>query len=232
VSADITLKKRNNFKIYEGLVNTEVLNNFFQFTFIKEKNIKINKGFVRSTWTNTLFKGDISFKPYFFFNLDIEPSTLNIKKLIFAIRQQYFLDDLHKSEIIKKIDGTLNFKNMFEGSVIFKNREIFFQNFKIGRNNQIFLDANISQFGKKGKIQFNLNTSIQDKKNIARDLKISGYIIPSTTKVIFDKITFDEEFFTDKKIKNYEEKFKKEVIRSSLSNIFNEKKIKNFFKTF
>ena len=61
---------------------------------------------------------------------------------------------------------------------------------------------------------------------------MSGYVTPSTSKVTFSKIIFDEENFTEKKINNYEEKFKNEVIDGSLSNIFNEKKIKNFFKNF
>ena len=232
VSTNILLETNDNYKTYEGLVNIEVLNNFFQFDLIKKKNIRINKGFVRSGLINTLFKGEFSFKPYFTFNLDIEPSTLNVEKLILAIQQKYFLEASNNTDIIKKINGSIKFKNMFEGIVIFKNKEIFFQNFKVGKNKQILFDANISQFGQKGKIQFNLNTNIQNKKNVAKDLKISGHIAPSTSKVTFEKIIFDEQIFTEQKVKNYEEKFKKEVVNNSLSNIFNEKKIYNFFKNF
>jgi len=187
---------------------------------------------LRSSLINSLIKGNLSFQPYFSFYLNIEPSTLNIEKLITILQKKYFLEDLPKTELIKKIDGSLNFRNMFRGSIIFKNTEIFFQNFKVGKDSPIFFDANISQFGPKGKVQFNLNTSIQYRKKIAKDLKISGYVTPSISKVTFSKIIFDEENFTEKKIKNYEEKFKNEVVRGSLSNIFNEKKIMSFFKNF
>ena len=232
VSAEILFDTKDNYATYEGLVNIEVLNNFFQFNLIKKKNIRIDKGFVRSSLIDTLFQGELFFKPYFSFNLDIEPNTLNIEKLISIVLQKYFLEDLNNYGIIKKIDGSLNFKNMFEGSIIFKNREIFLKNFQIGKNNKIIFNANVSQFGKKGKIQFDLIKNIQNKKSAARVLKISGYIIPSISKVTFEKIIFDEEIFTAKKIKGYEKKFKKEVIRNSLINIFSKKKINSFFEDF
>ena len=232
ISSNITIDNKDKLQPYRGLVNIEVLNNFFQFNFSKEQNIKIKEGFLRSGLINSLIAGNLSFKPYFSFDLNIQPSTLNIEKLILILQKKYFLEDLRKTEFINKIDGSLNFRNMFRGSIVFKNTEIFFQNFKVGKVNPIFFDANISQFGPKGKVQFNLNTSIQYKKKVARNLKISGYVTPSTSKITFSKIIFDEENFTEKKINNYEEKFKNEVIDGSLSNIFNEKKIKNFFKNF
>jgi len=232
ISSNITIDNKDKLQPYRGLVNIEVLNNFFQFNFSKEQNIKIKEGFLRSGLINSLIAGNLSFKPYFSFDLNIQPSTLNIEKLILILQKKYFLEDLRKTEFINKIDGSLNFRNMFRGSIVFKNTEIFFQNFKVGKVNPIFFDANISQFGPKGKVQFNLNTSIQYKKKVARNLKMSGYVTPSTSKVTFSKIIFDEENFTEKKINNYEEKFKNEVIDGSLSNIFNEKKIKNFFKNF
>ena len=232
ISSNITIDNKDKLQLYRGLVNIEVLNNFFQFNFSKEQNIKIKEGFLRSSLINSLIAGDLSFKPYFSFDLNIQPSTLNIEKLIPILQKKYFLEDLRKTEFINKIDGSLNFRKMFTGSIVFKNTEIFFQNFKVGKVNPIFFDANISQFGPKGKVQFNLNTSIQYKKKVARNLKISGYVTPSTSKITFSKIIFDEENFTEKKINNYEEKFKNEVIDGSLSNIFNEKKIKNFFKNF
>ena len=229
ISSNITIDNKDKLQPYRGLVNIEVLNNFFQFNFSKEQNIKIKEGFLRSGLINSLIAGNLSFKPYFSFDLNIQPSTLNIEKLILILQKKYFLEDLRKTEFINKIDGSLNFRNMFRGSIVFKNTEIFFQNFKVGKVNPIFFDANISQFGPKGKVQFNLNTSIQYKKKVARNLKISGYVTPSTSKITFSKIIFDEENFTEKKINNYEEKFKNEVIDGSLSNIFNEKKNKKFF---
>ena len=82
------------------------------------------------------------------------------------------------------------------------------------------------------KIEFNLASKVQNKNIDVKNIKISGYIIPSTLKVNFEEIIFDNNAFTEKKIKNYEEKFKYEVINNSLSNVFNEQKIRNFLKAF
>jgi hypothetical protein len=228
ISANIQLNNKDNFSILEGLVNLEILNNFFKFNFIKEKKLKINQGFVRSNLVNSSFEGEIYFKPNFSFNLNIKPSDINIKKILFIIQQKYFLDNQLELEIIKKINGSLNFKNIFEGSIIFKNGEIIFQNFKTKKDNSIFFDAKISKFGKNEKIQFNLLKNIQHKNKSKRELRMSGFIIPSTSRVIFKKILLDNEIFTDEKTKKYEKKFKKEVINNSLSNLFIDSKINNF----
>ena len=214
------------------MINFEVLNNFFQFNLIKEKNVIINKGFIRSTLINSSLEGELSFRPYFSFNLNIIPFNLNIERLAHIIQKRYFIEDPQELKIIKKIDGSLNFKNIFKGNIIFKNREILFKNFKIGKDNPIFFDAKIFEFGKRGKINFNLMTNIQNKKDSKKVLKISGFLIPSSSKVTFKQIIVDKEIFVAEKIKNYEEKFNSEVIGSLFSNIFNEKKINNFFKTF
>jgi len=123
------------------------------------------------------------------------------------------------------MDGYLNFKNKSGGKVIFKNREILVQNFKLDKKKYIIFDAKISEFGKKGKIKFKLNDTI-------KNIHISGHLIPSSLKINFERITFEKEIFTAKKVKNYEEKFENEVVRNSLENIFNEVKINNFFKSF
>ena len=143
-----------------------------------------------------------------------------------------FSNDPRGFEIIKKINGSLNFKDMFEGSIIFKNKEILFQNFKVGKDTSIFLNGKISELGKKGKIKFNLVTNVKKKGSSLKKLKINGSVIPFSSEIIFDQIVFDNEIFTGKKTKKYEEKFKNEVVNSSLNNIFNNTKINNFFKIF
>ena len=225
ISTNILLKNEDNFKSNEGLVNIKVLDNFFQFNLIRDKNIKINNGLARSSLANFSFNGDLSFKPYFFFNFNVEPSTLNIEKLIVMTQQKYFSENSQATEFMRKMNGSLNFSGMFEGIVVFKNSEILFQNFKLNKEDQIFIDARVSEFGKKEKIEFNL---IHNVKNI----KIFGFVTPSDSKVTFEKIIFDKEVFTEEKVKNYEEKFKNDVINNLLSNFFNEKKIKKFFQNF
>jgi hypothetical protein len=232
ISTKILLIQKNNFKTFEGLVNFMVLNNLFQFNFTKKKNITINKGYVRNNLINSSFEGEVRFMPHFFFNLDVKPSKANIEDLFSIIQKNYFSDNAEAFEIIKKINGSLNFKNMFEGNITFQNKKILFQNFKIGKYNSIFLDAKTSKLGKKGKIYFNLYKKIQRKNNSSKKLKISGFITPFSSKVTFEQIVLDEEIFTLEKIIYYEKKFKKDVINSSLNNIFNEKKINNFLEKF
>ena len=140
-------------------------------------------------------------------------------------QQKYFSENFQATEFMRKMNGSLNFSGMFEGIVVFKNSEILFQNFKLNKEDQIFIDARVSEFGKKEEIEFNL---IHNVKNI----KIFGFVTPSDSKVTFEKIIFDKEVFTEEKVKNYEEKFKNDVINNLLSNFFNKKKIKKFFQNF
>ena len=232
ISTKISLRKKDNFRKLEGLVNFVVLNNFFQFNFIKEKEITINKGYTRNNLINSSFEGSISFKPHFFFDLDIKPSTINIKKLFPEIQRNFFSENSQGAEIIKKINGSLNFRNILKGKVIFENGEILFQNFSTNKNNPILFDAKISEFGKKGKIKFNLSKNNKNKKNLSKNIELSGLLIPSSSKFIFERVIFGEEIFTAKKVKNYENKFNDKVIDNSIKNIFDEIKVNNFFKTF
>ena len=118
ISTNILLKNIDNYKILKGTINFEVLNNFFQFNLIKEKNITINKGFIRSSLINSTFKGEVTFKPYFLFNLDIQPSLLDMKKLILIIKKNFFSENLRAIKTIKKIDGSLNIKGTPKRKVV------------------------------------------------------------------------------------------------------------------
>ena len=225
ILTNISLENIDNFRALKGIINSEVLNNFLQFNFIKEKNVKINKGFIRSNFINSSFEGDISFNPFFSFNLDIQPSSLNVNKLILIIKQIFFSDNLRAIEIIKKIDGSLNFKKISKGKIVFNNTEILLQNFTLDKKKTISFSAQISELGTKGKIRFNLI-------NNTKKIYISGSLVPSSSKVNFEKIIFKNKIFTKGKVKKYEKKFKNEVIQNSSINIFNEIKINNFFETF
>ena len=232
ILSGIFLSNKDKFGFLKGSVNFKVLNNFFQFNFTKEKNIKIRKGFMRSNLINSSFEGNVTLKPNFFFNLNLEPTILNTEKLFTIIQKKYFSDDVGKLVLIKKINGFFTFKKKFQGDIIFKNGEILFKNFKTGKNNSLLFDASISEFGKKGKIYFNILKIIQYRKSPSKELQISGFIDPSNSKIIFKKLLFDKEDYTQEEIKKYEEKFQNEVIQKSLSNIFNETKIDNFFNKF
>jgi hypothetical protein len=232
IISNIFLENENKFGFLNGFVNVEILNNFFQFNYTREKNIKINKGSIRNNLINSSLEGEVKIKPSFLLNLTFEPTTLNMEKLFTIIQKKYFSDETDNLKLLKKINGTLTFKKIFQGTIIFENGEILFKNIKTGINNSILLDARISEFGKKGQIHFNILKTIQYRKSSPKALKISGFIVPSTSKVVFEKILFDKEDYKEEKIRNSEEKFNNEVVQKSLSNIFNDSKINNFFNNF
>jgi len=230
ISTSILLKNNDGFKDFTGLVNFEILNNFFQFNLIKKENIIIKRGFVRSDLINSSFEGELSFNPYFLFNLDLAPSSLKIREIIHIVQNKFFSNNIQSLEIIKKINGSLNFKNKINGHIILKNNEINFKNFKTGEDNLILFDAKLSKFAKGGVLNFNVK--VQSKKKSAKDIKILGTLIVSSAKVAFKEVIIDKQVFEEKKIKYYEEEFQNKVINESLSNIFDNKKIENYLQNF
>ena len=59
-----------------------------------------------------------------------------------------------------------------------------------------------------------------------------GFLIPSISKVIFQKIVLNGSELSIKKIKEYENKYEDEVVQNYLFNIFNEQKINKFLNFF
>ena len=231
ILSKIFLTNKDNLSFFNGFVNLEVLNNFFKFNFIKEKNIKINDGFVRNNIINSSFEGEVTINPNFLLNLTFEPTVLNIKKLLPIIQKKYFSDNVD-IELIKKINGSFIFKRMTQGVITFRNGEILFSNFHSGSNNSLFFNARISEFGKKGKIYFDVLKTIQYRKSSPKELKISGFIHPSSSKIFFEQLLFDEKDYTQEDVKILQKNFNNEVIQKSLSNIFNHSKLNNFFNNF
>jgi len=222
--------EKNNSDDINGFFNLEVFNNFLKFNFIKEDNIKLTKGFVRSKLVNTSFNGEVAIIPNFFSSLNFEPSVLNIEKLFPAIQKTLFSDKAKNLLLIKKINGTFNFKSKIEGSVINKNGEISFENFKVGKNKSLVFNAKIIEFGEKGKVHFNLFKTLNYKKNLLKQIEIKGSVIPATSKVVFVNFLLDGKELSVKRIKEYEKKFEDEIIQNSLVNIFNISKIDKYFK--
>ena len=222
--------EKNSYDNINGFFNLEVFNNFLKFNFIKEDNIKLTKGFVRSKLVNTSFDGEIAIIPNFFSILNFELSVFNIEKLFPVIQKTLFSDKAKNLPLIKKINGTFNFKSKIEGSVTNKNGEILFKNFKVGKNKSLVFNAKIIEFGKKGKIHFNLFKTLNYKKNLLKKIEIKGSVIPATSKVVFVNFLLDGKELSGKRIKGYEKKFEDEIIQNSLVNIFNISKIDKYLK--
>ena len=164
ISINILLKNNDNFQTFEGKVNLVVLNNFLQFNLIKKKFFVLNQGFIRNNLINSSFKGEVFFKPHLFFNLNIKPAVLDTEKLFSLIQRKFFFESLPEIELVKKLNGLINFNSIFEGNIIFENREIVFKDFKTDKNDPIFFDGKISELGYKGKIIFNLKKKLLIKK--------------------------------------------------------------------
>ena len=229
VSIKVFFEKMSNGNI-NGSFNLDILNNFLKFNFVKEKSIKLTDGFIRSKLFNSFLECEVIFKPNFYSKLDFKPSNLNIKKLLPVIQKTYFSDNFNNLFLIKKVNGIFNFKSNFEGIITNKNGEILFKNFKVGRNKSFHLNARIVEFGKKGTVQFNLVKTFKYNRNISKKIEIIGFLIPSKSKVIFDKFLIDKNELPVEKVKEYENRLKNEIARDSLAIIFNESKINDYFK--
>ena len=232
---DISIKAffgANDSNTTNGLFEVEIFNNFLKFNFIKEKTIKIKNGFIRSKIVNSFFDGDIDFNPIFFLKLNFEPSSFNTKKIFSLIQRNYFLNNFENMSLIKKINGSFNFnfKSKFKGKITSQNGEILLKNFEVGKNKSLQFNGKITDFGRKGKIQFNLTKTALYKSGLSKRTEIKGYVIPFNKKVVFDLIVLDGDKLSNDKTKEYEKKFKKEIIKKSLNNIFDKKKLNNFFK--
>jgi len=197
---------------------------------VKEDNIKLSNGFIRNKLTNTSFEGEIDFKPIFFSTLDFETANLDMKKLFLVIQKFFFSERANHLTLLKKINGIFNFKSNFEGSIINQNGEILFKDFIAGKKKSLYFDAKIIEFGKKGNIQFNLKKKVKYRRDLSKNIEITGILIPSNSKIIFKNFLIDGNKITGERMKEYENKFKDELIQDSISNIFNESKIEKYFK--
>jgi hypothetical protein len=231
ISVKVFLKKKDSDNT-NGVINLEVLNNFLKFNFIKKDNVKLSKGFIRTKLVNASLKGELTFKPNFFIKVDFETSNLNIKKLFLLIEIFFFSNNDRNLSLIKKINGQFNFKSKIEGRITNKNGEVLFKDFKVGKNKSIYLNGKINEFGKRGKIQFNLVKTFKYRNKLSKKkIEIIGFMIPSNSKIVFESISIDGSKISPKKTKDYQKQFQSDLIQGTLANIFNEIKINRFLRS-
>ena len=63
-----------------------------------------------------------------------------------------------------------------------------------------------------------------------KKIEIIGFLIPSNSKVVFQKFVLDGRELSTEETEVHQNKFIDDVVRGSLSNIFNEGKINKFLK--
>ena len=226
-------KSDNN--IIFGLANIEILNNFFQFNFRKTNRYEIEKGHIRNKSINSSIKGNLIFKPNFYFDLYLEPNMLNIKDFFLLGLNHYLLPDIQKLNFIKKLNGEfeITFNNFYKGKVIFENGAISLKDFRIKKKYEIIkFETSIEDLNKSKKVIFNLFKDLENKSDKENSLNIQGFIIPAKNKVVFEKIFLDKKSLGSQEVKFYEKKFEEQIIKGYLVNIFNYRKFNNFFKNF
>ena len=232
INANVVFEKNNQTNVYDGTINIQVLNNLLFFKFFKDKSFNIEQGYIRNDLINSSILGDIILKPNFFINLTLEPNYLKIKKIFNLTNMSFFKEDyLNNIEMLKKINGSVSIKQILNGEIIFENNQIILKNFYNEADNNYIINAQINEYGKKGKIRFQLTKKLNNKDNATNNIEIIGYLIPFESKIIFNQISLDNVEYSIDQVEELETKFNKEVIEKSLDNLFEKAKLDNFFKS-
>ncbi len=232
INANVVFEKNNQTNVYDGTINIQVLNNLLFFKFFKDKSFNIEQGYIRNDLINSSILGDIILKPNFFINLTLEPNYLKIKKIFNLTNMSFFKEDyLNNIEMLKKINGSVSIKQILNGEIIFENNQIILKNFYNEADNNYIINAQINEYGKKGKIRFQLTKKLNNKDNVTNNIEIIGYLIPFESKIIFNQISLDNVEYSIDQVEELETKFNKEVIEKSLDNLFEKAKLDNFFKS-
>ena len=232
INANVVFEKNNQTNVYDGTINIQVLNNLLFFKLFMDKSFNIEQGYIRNDLLNSSILGDIILKPNFFINLTLEPNYLKIKKIFNLINMSFFKEDyLNNIEMLKKINGSVSIKQILNGEIIFENNQIILKNFYNEADNNYIINAQINEYGKKGKIRFQLTKKLNNKDNVTNNIEIIGYLIPFESKIIFNQISLDNVEYSIDQVEELETKFNKEVIEKSLDNLFEKAKLDNFFKS-
>ena len=232
INANVVFEKNNPTNVYDGTINIQILNNLLFFKFFKDKSFNIEQGYIRNDLINSSIYGDIILKPNFFINLTLEPNYLKIKKIFNLTNMSFFKEDyLNNIEMLKKINGSVSIKQILNGEIIFENNQIILKNFYNEADNNYIINAQINEYGKKGKIRFQLTKKLNNKDNVTNNIEIIGYLIPFESKIIFNQISLDNVEYSIDQVEELETKFNKEVIEKSLDNLFEKAKLDNFFKS-
>ena len=232
ITTNVVFEKNNLTNVYDGTINIQILNNLLFFKFFKDKSFNIEQGYIRNDLINSSILGDIILKPNFFINLTLEPNYLKIKEIFNLTNMSFFKEDyLNNIEMLKKINGSVSIKQILNGEIIFENNQIILKNFYNEADNNYIINAQINEYGKKGKIRFQLTKKLNNKDNVTNNIEIIGYLIPFESKIIFNQISLDNVEYSIDQVEELETKFNKEVIEKSLDNLFEKAKLDNFFKS-
>jgi hypothetical protein len=234
---NIFFEKDVNPNNYNGTINLKFFNNLLFLKFLKEKHFKIKQGYIRNDLVSTSVSGSIITTPNFFLDLNLEPNYIRFNKIFNLIKTNFFSESYLKAhEMIRKINGIIQLQKNFNGTIYIENNKVSLKNFMIASDDTFLLNARFNEYGKKGKIRFELMKKLIIKKKgkfeSFKNIEISGYIIPFDEKIILNQISIDKVDYSDDEVEEFEIKLNKEVINNSLDNLFNKPQINDFFKNF
>ena len=241
VSGSILLKKDKN-----------KITSLFDY---KNSKLKINKSNLRNAFIDGKLEGEISFLPFFNFDLDVSLNSINFTKLY-----SYFLslNENEKKKIFKinnKINGKLilsadkiyssyNLIKSFESQLIFKNGNILVDQFLInlGKLGAADILGMISNEKKFSQLKFESNIfvdnqkkflskfGIYNKKAISSNLFVSGNFNFDNKSISFYEIS-DNEKLNNQDVNFIEKEFNDIMLGENYEILFQFPKLKEFIKS-
>ena len=241
VSGDILIKKDK--QKFTGLFN------------YSNHQVSITKSNLRNNFLDGKLKGDVTFLPYFTFNLDLALNSINFTKLY-----SYFLslDEKDQKRILsinKKINGNLNLSSdriyssynlvkSFESRLKFNNGNIILEQFLInlGKLGAADLLGEIRNDKKFNNFKYESNIFIDNQKkflskfgiynrdSISSNLFISGNFDLRNIRASFYEI-FENKKLNDEDINFIEQEFNDYMLSDGYKNLFRFPKFKEFIKS-
>ena len=221
---------------------------------LKNSSIKIKDGNIRNRFVNGKILGDITFFPFFNFDLDLNLASLNFRslvKILVKMSNQNINDFLILNN---KINGNLNiFINKIytsskiikslESRVKFSNRDIIIDQmlFDLGKLGAADITGRIKNKDNKINFIFKKNLfldnpkyffnkfSVYNKNSNPQNLFISGRFNFTKPKIYISELITDSKLSEDDK-SFYQEEFNQMLLENGYSSLFDFFKLKEFVK--
>ena len=223
LSTNLFYKKDDISNKKDGTLNFQILDNLIFFKFLEEKEILIEEGYIRNNLLNSSLQGSLSFNPNFIFKLNLDLNYLRFIKFFEFLKKHLFFDNSESLEFFKKANGTLVISKMPDSLIVFENNDIRFSNIILDKEKNINLNGKITEYGSKGKIQFDITKETEVSKRIV----IGGVILPYASKIHVNEIYKENKNYSKEDMENYEDKINNEIIKKNLNNIFDVNVIDN-----
>jgi hypothetical protein len=241
--------KNGSFLIRE---NKNKINGVFDY---KDYVFKINKSNLRSPFIDGKLNGEITVRPFFEFDLDLNLNSLNFTKLYNSF---LFLDKEKQINFFKvnnRINGKLNIQgnkiysknnliNSFESRIKFYNGNVKIDQLllSLGKLGAADMTGYISNDKKFSNLKYESNIfvdnkkkflskfGIYNKKKIFSDLFISGNFDFTNVRASFYEIS-NESKLSIEDVNYIESEFNNEMLEKNFQNLFDFSKFKSFLKS-